>query len=216
MRWGAAGLMVSIGLFLSGVAARPVAAGLVDFDLSNCALASLPVTCNNSDSGHPVLDFLSGGLDLGVSGFVGGSPNNFDLVVASPDETGLGLFGQPHNEVNLGDSEVFDFGKLAALGITSGTMTVSSLQAGEVGILTDQTGPHAVAEVDGTGIGTVPFSFSLANPIVTLTANSGDVLAAADVEVSVPEPASLILAGTAVLGLLWYGRRRRRWLDPAS
>ena len=168
----------------------------------------MPAGCNNSDSGHSVLDFLAGGLDLNVSGFVGASPNNFDLKLLTPDETGLGLFGAtPANEVGPGDSEVFNFGKLAALGITSGTFTITSLQSGEVGLLTDVNGAHAVTEVDGTGIGTVPFSFSLANPLVTLTANSGDVLAAADVEVSVPEAAPWLLFSTAALGLLLLHRR---------
>jgi PEP-CTERM motif-containing protein len=210
MRWVVAGLIVAGGLFLSGMAAQPASAGLVTFDLSNCAEAGLPLNCNNSDSGHPVLDFLAGGLDLNVSGFVGANPNNFDLVLAAPDETGLGLFGQPHNEINPGDTEVFNFGKLALLGINSGTLTVTSLQSGEVGELTDMTGTHPVVEADGTGIGTVPFAFSLANPIVTLTANSGDVLAAADLEVSVPEPAGWLLMGTALagFGLLW--RRGRK------
>jgi PEP-CTERM motif-containing protein len=214
MRWIVAGMLVAGGLFLSGMAAGPASAGLVTFDLSDCAQAGLPLNCNNSDSGHPVLDFLAGGLDLGVSGFVGASPNNFDLVLAAPDETGLGLFGQPHNEINAGDTEVFNFGKLALLGITSGTMTVTSLQSGEVGVLTDLAGTHTVTEADGTGIGTVPFAFSLAHPEVTLTANSGDVLAAADVEVSVPEPSTYNLAilgivATALLGTVLRSRRRR-------
>jgi hypothetical protein len=211
MRWIVAGVLVAGGLFLSGMAAQPARAGLVTFDLSNCAEAGLPLNCNNSDSGHPVLDFLAGGLDLGVSGFVGASPNNFDLVLAAPDETGLGLFGQPHNEINAGDTEVFNFGKLALLGINSGTMTVTSLQSGEVGVLTDLAGTHTVTEVDGTGIGTVPFAFSLAHPEVTLTADSGDVLAAADVEVSVPEAAPAALFATGLAGLLWLASRRRPW-----
>jgi hypothetical protein len=172
------------------------------------------VGCNNSDSGHPVLDFLSGGLDLSVSGFVGVNPNNFDLKLLTPDETGLGLFGAtPANEVGPGDSEVFNFGKLALLGINSGTMTISSLQQGEVGSLTDMNGVHPVMEVDDTGIGTVPFSFSLLNPTVILTADAGDVLAAADVEVAaVPEPSAynLTLLGIIAAGLYGTVRRARR------
>jgi hypothetical protein len=164
------------------------------------------------------LDFLSGGLDLSVSGFVGATPNNFDLKnLGTPDETGLGLFGAtPANEVGAGDSEVFNFGKLAALGITSGTMTVSSLQSGEVGLVSFDSTSTSAVEVDGTGVSApVPFTFSLADPTVTLTALGGDVLAAADVEVPlvgitpVPEPATVLLVGTGLFPLVLWRRSRR-------
>jgi MYXO-CTERM domain-containing protein len=212
MRWIVAAFLALFGLGVSWILASPAHAGLVTFDLSNCAEAGLPAGCNNSDSGKSVLDFLSGGLDLGVSGFHVGSPNNFDLKLTpgDPSETGLGLFGAtPANEVGAGDTEVFNFGKLALLGIDSGTMTLSSLQSGEVGLVTfDATGTAAV-EVDGTGVSApIPITWSLADPFVTVTAIGGDVLAAADVEVSVPEPGSWLLAATALLGLGLLGRRR--------
>jgi hypothetical protein len=202
MKWVVAGAIAIAGLFSAWILAVPAGAGLVTFDLSNCGQAGLPVNCNNSDSGRSVLDFLSGGLDLSVAGFVGATPNNFDLRLSTPDESGLGLAGQFHEEVNAGDSEVFNFGKLALLGIDSGTITLSSLQEGEVGLVTfDATGTAAV-EVDGTGVSApIPINWSLADPIVTVTALGGDVLAAADVEVSVPEPATWLLMATALFGI---------------
>ena len=215
MKWIMAGMIVAGGLFLAGLQAGPAAAGLVTFDLSNCAEAGLPPGCNNSNSGKSVLDFLSGGLDLNVSGFHAGSPNNFDLKLTpgDPSETGLGLFGAtPANEVGAGDTEVFNFGKLALLGIDSGTITLSSLQSGEVGLVTfDATGTAAV-EVGSTGISApIPITWSLADPFVTVTALGGDVLAAADVEITVPEPAAWLLLGTAMLGLaLAWPRLRTR------
>lgn len=213
MRIWIGAVIVVGGLFLAGVAAGPASAGVLDFNLSDCGLAGLVATCNNSDSGHSVLNYVVGGLTLRASGFVGANPNNFDLKLATPDETGLGLFGAtPANEVGPGDSEVFDLTSLAAHGITSGTATITSLQEGEVGLLTDATGAHVITEVDGTGIGTLPFSWTLANPIVTLTANSGDVLAAADVSVSVPEVGTLLLFATGLAGLGWLTLRRRMML----
>jgi hypothetical protein len=212
MKWLVAGAIAIAGLFSAWILAVPADAGIVNFDLSNCVEAGLPAGCNNSDSGHPVLDFLSGGLDLSVSGFVGATPNNFDLKVGTPDETGLGLFGAtPANEVGQGDTEVFNFGKLALVGLDSGTITLSSLQSGEVGLVTfDATGTAAV-EVDGTGISApIPINWSLADPIVTVTALGGDVLAAADVEISVPEPATWLLMASAFVGSVVLWRRSRR------
>jgi len=212
MKWLVAGAIAIAGLFSAWILASPAGAGIVNFDLSNCGQAGLPAGCNNSDSGRSVLDFLSGGLDLSVSGFVGANPNNFDLKLSTPDETGLGLFAAtPANEVGQGDTEVFNFGKLALVGIDSGTLTLSSLQSGEVGLVTfDATGTAAV-EVDGTGISApIPITWSLADPIVTVTALGGDVLAAADVEVSVPEPATWLLMASALMGSLVLWRRSRR------
>jgi PEP-CTERM motif len=214
MKWLVAGAIAIAGLFSAWILAVPAGAGIVTFDLSNCAEAGLPAGCNNSDSGRSVLDFLSGGLDLNVAGFVGANPNNFDLKVTpgDPSETGLGLFAAtPANEVGAGDTERFDFGKLALFGIDSGTITLSSLQEGEVGLVTfDATGTAAV-EVDGTGISApIPITWSLADPIVTVTALGGDVLAAADVEVSVPEPATWLLMASALMGSLVLWRRARR------
>lgn len=210
-------MRIWMGSIIAGAALALLAptahAGVINFDLSDCGLAGLAASCNNSDSGHPVLNYVIGSLTLKASGFAGATPNNFDLKLATPDETGLGLFGAtPANEVGPGDSEVFDFTSLAEHGITSGVATITSLQEGEVGLLTDATGPHVITEADGSGIGTLPFSWSLANPIVTLTANSGDVLAAADVEVSVPEAGTLLLFGTGLVGLGWLALRRRMTL----
>jgi PEP-CTERM motif-containing protein len=203
MKWVVAGAIAIAGLFSAWILAVPAGAGIVTFDLSNCAEAGLPPGCNNSDSGRSVLDFLSGGLDLSVSGFAGAAPNNFDLKLGTPDETGLGLFAAtPANEVGAGDTEVFNFGKLALLGIDSGTMTLSSLQEGEVGLVTFDAAGTAAVEVDGTGVSApIPITWSLADPIVTVTALGGDVLAAADVEVSVPEPATWLLMATALFGI---------------
>jgi len=214
----AVGLLVAV---LAGGAPQTAQAALVTFDLSSCAEAGLPAGCNNTDSGHPVLDFLAGGLDLNVAGFVGAAPNNLFLKLTGgdPSETGLGLTGPAFggagssaNEVAAGDTEVFNFGKLALLGIDSGTITLSSLQSGEVGLVTfDATGTAAV-EVDGTGVSApIPITWSLADPFVTVTALGGDVLAAADVEITVPEPAAWLLLGTAMLGLaLAWPRWRAR------
>jgi MYXO-CTERM domain-containing protein len=217
MRWVIAGLIAIAGLFLSWVVASPASAGLVTFNLSDCGEAGLgPAFCPNKNAGTPILDFLSGGLDLSVEGFAGAAPNNLFLKQSTPDETGLGLAGPAvggagsvANEVAAGDSEVFNFGKLALVGIDSGSITISSLQDGEVGLVTFDTTGVAAVEVDGTGISSpIPITWSLADPFVTVTAIGGDVLAAADVEVSVEEPGSWLLAATALLGLGLLGRRR--------
>lgn len=200
MRWIAVAVVVVGGLFLGGVAARPAAAGLLDFQLGSCAEVLQPCALN-ADEGASHLDFVTSGLDLGTAGTIGGSPADLYVKDVGAGDIGLGLAADTSgvHEISPGELVTLDLSQLAAHGITAGTLTVESLDAGEVGLITDATGPHTIAEVGSSLTASAPIAFSTASPFVTLTAASGSVLAAADVEVSVPEPPLvwLMLCGVA-------------------
>lgn len=192
------GLIVLAAAALVGIAGP---AHAVVFDLASCAQVFLPADCNNTDTGYTALVYRVGDVTMEAFG-----PEDLDLVNRGPGETGLGLFPEVHNEIDSSHLVTLDFSDLAGRGATGGILTVESLQSGEVGIVTDVLGTHTISQVDDTLTGDVTIAFSKASPFVTLTAASGDVLAAAEVSVvpavtPVPEPGPWLLFGTSVLGL---------------
>jgi hypothetical protein len=145
---------------------------------------------------------------LGASG---NDTLDLKLTPGVPGETGLGIFREADHEVDSSGLITLDFSDLAAKGATSGTLTVSSLQAGEVGIVSDVNGIHTITEVGSTLLADVPIAFTDAHPTVRLTATPGDVLAAnavAVVPVTVPEPNAMALFLSGLLGLTAWKLRK--------
>lgn len=200
MRWVLAGCIGLIGLFVSWIVAPPADAQV--FDFSSCAEAGLPADCNNSDTGLTHLTYTLAGTTIGVS-----ANDTLDLKVNGPGETGLGVFSQPAHEIDSTDLVTLDFSDLASLGARGGIVTISSLQTGEVGVVTDVLGAHDVVESDGTLSGDVTVAFSPLFPTVTITAANEDVLVASSVSVipsitPIPEPAPAGMAGLALLAAM--------------
>ena len=208
MKWVIGGLIVAGGLFLAGLSAQPASAGILNFNLGSCAQVTEPCTLN-TDTGLSVLDFVNGPFDLRTSGAIGASPANLFVKNTGVGDVGLGLFLGPQNEIGPGETVTLDLSKLAAAGFSSGTVTIESLDTGEIGVVTDAVGPHIVTEVGSSLTNEVPVSFSVVAPDVEISAINGSVLAAADLEVSVPEAPTGVLLVTGLLGLSLVGVLRR-------
>jgi hypothetical protein len=163
----------------------------------------------NTDTGFSVLDFAAGGFDLRTAGAIAGHPADLFVKNIGAGDVGLGLFLGPQNEIGPGESVTLDLASFAAKGIDSGTFTVESLDPGETGVVTDLTGVHVLTEVGSSLTATIPITFNTLHPDVTLTAGTGSVLAAADLEVSVPEPSTILLSATALFGSFLLARRLR-------
>lgn len=206
MRWVIAGSIGLFGLVASWILAVPAHA--TSFDLSSCSEAGLAATCNNSDTGLTSLTYT---VDSHTLGATGNGTLDLKLTPGSPGESGLGIFAEADHEVDSAGLVTLDFSDLAKAGATAGTLTVSSLQPGETGIVTDANGIHLVTGVNSTLLADVPISFSDAHPLVRLTATPGDVLAAAAVAVvpvppvTVPEPNPAVLATFALIAAMVVG-----------
>jgi hypothetical protein len=206
--WLLGGALVAASLFCGGVlflSPVPASAGLLNFNLGSCAQVVQPCVVN-TNTGTPVLDFLNGVFDLRTEGFIGVTPSNLFVKNTGVGDVGLGLAADIVHEISPGESVTLDLSGLASHGFTSGSLTLESLDSGEVGTVTDQTGTTPVIELGSSLTNTVPISFSTLDPFVTVSAASGSVLAAADLEVTVPEAAPFLLALTAILGVVVWRR----------
>jgi hypothetical protein len=204
----------AVTVFLTSVAVSifPASAGLLNFNLGSCAQVTEPCTVN-TDTGLSVLDFVNGGLDLRTVGAIGNTPANLFVKNTGIGDVGLGLFAGPLNEIGPGETVTLDLSKLAQAGFNSGTVTIESLDSGEVGLVTDELGAHAIVENGSSLTNSIPVSFSTASPDVTVTAVNGSVLAAGDLEITVPEVSTTLLFLTGILGFILLkesGRKNRR------
>lgn len=152
-------------------------------------------------------------------GWGGNSPTDLYVKTSGGDESGLGINSEDDHEIDTTQFIQLDLANLANVGITSGDLSIGSVQSGEgYGIYTSsKLGSLGALELTGT-LDETPFSISWSaiDPFVGVTAYvpkngncDADVLlmSLSTPNDPTPEPASLALMGTGLLGLALGYRR---------
>jgi hypothetical protein len=198
------------------------------------ALASAPafassITYNfnagTGNTGSSTYSITQDGISISATGYVnlsgGGTLNNLYLKNGGASETGLGLNATANDEINPNQSIVFDVSNLITAGYTGGTFTLGSLQSGEEGDISVSGGNTYAPVIGSSGIASVFVTWGSHSTITFTTypgqsdSNGNYLISSLDVPTTTtPEPPSLMLMGTAMLGLLGLSLRRKRsaWL----
>lgn len=203
---------------LTGLAATPVLASSITYNFNQ----------GLGDMGAGPTTLTAGGISILANGYVTNTPTNMFEKNGGGDEQGLGLVGTANNEINSGQSIIFDLGNLAKAGITSGVFTLGSLEAGEEAEACVTNSGNPGSAVSGTchmgltdnlggNLGSVMLTWSNTDTFIEFATDAGQPVASGNFLVNaldvsdptaVPELPTLALLGSALLGLAWAARQR--------
>ncbi|HXH51303.1 MAG TPA: PEP-CTERM sorting domain-containing protein [Terriglobia bacterium] len=144
----------------------------------------------------------------------GGTTDLFGkFTLGDPTETGLGIASQVSHEIDNSQFIQFDVSSLLSSFI-GGSFTIGSLQSGESFEICESntlgdigTCGSAIFESGSTTQNTVSLMDWGSFDFYSITAASGDVLVDSFAATPVPEPVSMLLLGSGLLGLGFLRRR---------
>src|SRR5579875_342685 len=209
-----------LGSIVAVVAITVMGAGLakatnVTFNFAGCPSSS--VSACPGDFGTNTATYTAGGLSIVASGYGSSgtsSPVDLFLKAGGGDENGLGLNGTFDNEINAGQYIYLDMSNLVSHNVFSGVVGLGSVQSGEAGSICTTTAVGTPGSVctsvgdSGGSMGSASVTWSAADPVLSITATSGNVLLVKNVSTVTPEPASLSLFGIGLLGVAFLFRRQ--------
>ncbi|MGD0468501.1 MAG: PEP-CTERM sorting domain-containing protein [Terriglobales bacterium] len=170
-------------------------------------------TASNASLGSKTHTYTEDGISITATG-----SKDLYYKVDGGDETGLGLVGESDHEIEKGQSIVLNLGGLFSKDVTGLTLTLGSIQKGEVGYVCDAFAdcmkfdytkdfkPVSIMKLYSDMI-----AHGAVNGQLTVTACKGDVLIdQLQATATVPEPSSLLLMGSGVLAMAGVVRRKLR------
>ncbi|MGB7024941.1 MAG: PEP-CTERM sorting domain-containing protein [Candidatus Acidiferrales bacterium] len=202
--------MVALGALLFATA--PVFASGVNFDFSTPA-GTLGVSQTYTSNSVTITAYgfsaCSGGITVALTSC---SRNDLYGKTSGGDENGLGLTGTSDFEIGTNQMVQLDLTNLINAGATSVTLQIGSVQPGEGYDIWEGSslGSSGSLVITNGQLDETPFTVNLnsKDPYLGVSAYADDVLLSSLAASPTPEPGTLALLGTGLLGF-GFGLRRR-------